>query len=198
MGIESSTLRVNEIFYSLQGEGRRVGEASIFVRLTGCDLACSFCDTEFEIGKQMTLEEIMAECAKTPGTWIVWTGGEPALQLTSEIVAWFNSRGYRQAIETNGGHPVPDGLAWVVCSPKVAEHVLQKNFPNGVNELRYVRHSGQMGVPQPKIISEERYLSPRFDGDRVNAQNLRHCIKLCLENPGWKLSLQSHKLLRIL
>ena len=198
MGAESITLRVNEIFYSLQGEGRRVGEASIFVRLTGCDLACSFCDTEFESGKQMTLEEIRSECAKTPGTWIVWTGGEPALQLTSEIVAWFNDQGYRQAIETNGGHPVPDGLAWVVCSPKVAEHVLQKNFPNGVNELRYVRHSGQMGVPQPKIISEERYLSPRFDGDKVNAKNLRHCIRLCLENPDWKLSLQSHKLLKIL
>ena len=197
-----TTLRVSEIFYSLQGEGFRAGHASVFVRLSGCDLACGFCDTEFESGSEMSLEEIAAAIhdAKQgqPCNWIVWTGGEPTLQLTPEAVKFFKERGWKQAIETNGNHHAPAGLDWVACSPKVAEHVLAKHFPDGVDELRYVRHSGQPGIPEPKITAKHYYLSPRFDGDRVNPDNLQHCIKLCLKNPKWHLSVQSHKLTRIL
>ena len=201
-------MKITEIFYSLQGEGRRAGEPSVFVRLSGCDLACGFCDTEFESGKEMELPELLSEIqaqvmkqtgkATSPGMWIVWTGGEPCLQLTKEIVQYFNDRGFLQAMETNGNHRPPDGLAWVACSPKVAEHVLEKNFPNGVDELRYVRHSGQPGVPCPKIQAKHYYLSPMFRGNQIDTDNLRHCVKLCLENPNWNLSLQTHKLLKIL
>lgn len=191
-------MKVSEIFYSLQGEGRRAGQASIFVRLAGCDLACSFCDTEFESGVVLTLAQIHERCAVAPGKWIVWTGGEPTLQLTPDIITYFKSCGYRQAIETNGNRPVPPGLDWVACSPKVAEHVLAKNIPEGVDELRYVRHAGQPGVPEPKIPAKHHYLSPRFDGETINQQNLQHCINLCLANPKWTLSLQSHKLLKVL
>lgn len=198
MAAEATTLRVSEIFYSLQGEGRRVGEASIFVRLSGCDLACSFCDTEFESGAVLTLAQIHERLEKVPCRWIVWTGGEPTLQLTAEVIAYFKGRNYNQAIETNGNRPVPSGLDWVACSPKVAEHVLAKNIPQGVDELRYVRHAGQPGVPEPKITARHYYLSPRFDGDQANQANLQHCIKLCLENPRWNLSLQTHKLTRAL
>ena len=150
MVTDTTQLKVSEIFYSLQGEGRRAGEASIFVRLAGCDLACSFCDTEFESRGVMTLKELHGRIGKVPGRWIVWTGGEPTLQLTPEIIAHFKSLGYWQAIETNGNRPVPPGLDWVACSPKVAEHVLAKNIPEGVDELRYVRHAGQPGVPEPE------------------------------------------------
>jgi organic radical activating enzyme len=198
MATESTTLKVSEIFYSLQGEGRRAGEASIFVRLAGCDLACSFCDTEFESGAVMTLDQIYFQCVDVSCKWIVWTGGEPTLQLTRDVLAYFKARGYKQAIETNGNRPVPHGLDWVACSPKVAEHVLAKNIPEGVDELRYVRHAGQPGVPEPKIPAKHHYLSPRFDGDTINQANLQHCIKLCLANPKWNLSLQSHKLLKVL
>lgn len=191
-------LKVNEIAYTIQGEGRRAGEASIFIRLTGCDLQCSFCDTEFESGEELTVDELYSQIKHWPCLWIVWTGGEPTLQITSEHVAFFKAQGFRQAIETNGSHSAPEGLDWVCCSPKVAEHVMAKSFPNGVHELRYVRHAGQLSVPEPKITAEHYYLSPRFDGDRVNVENLNHCIKLCLENPKWKLSVQSHKLQKIL
>lgn len=172
----------------------------MFVRLQGCDLACGFCDTEFKSGKDMTLDAIQGWCqVNAPHCpWIIWTGGEPTLQLTADVVAHFKDRGYQQAIETNGNHPVPAGLDWVCCSPKVAEHVLKRNFPNGVDELRYVRHSGQLGVPQPEITAKTYYLSPMFDGNNPNQENLKHCIKLCLENPKWSLSLQTHKLTRIL
>ncbi len=210
MPLLSMKLKVSEVFYSLQGEGARAGESSIFVRLTGCDLACGFCDTEFESGKELSLTELESEmnaamiraCGKMLGDgsayWIVWTGGEPTLQLTPEIVAWFKSRGYKQAIETNGNHPVPAGLDWVACSPKVAEHVLAKSFPNGVDELRYVRHAGQPAVPVPSITAKRYYLSPRFDGETLNADNLKHVVALCLANPKWTLSLQVHKLARVL
>lgn len=191
-------LRVNEVFYSLQGEGARAGEPSIFVRLTGCDLACSFCDTEFESGKVMDVEGLLGYIAKWPCKWIVWTGGEPSLQLTIEIVKFFSNHGYKQAVETNGNNKLPEGLDWVACSPKVAEHVLAKNFPDGVHELRYVRHAGQLDVPNPSIKAQVKFLSPRFNGDRLDQENLQHCIMLCLRNPEWRLSLQTHKLTKVL
>jgi organic radical activating enzyme len=86
-------LNVNEIFYSLQGEGGRTGQASIFIRLAKCNLACSFCDTDFERGVKMSLEEVFKEIEKYNCKWIIWTGGEPALQLNDKIVAFFKERG---------------------------------------------------------------------------------------------------------
>ena len=194
------TLNVNELFYSLQGEGYRAGQPSIFVRLAGCDLTCGFCDTEFESGVALTplelhlrIKDMAPRC-----NWIVWTGGEPALQLTDAHVDFFKCQGYQQAIETNGNHPMPGGLDWIACSPKVAEHVVKKNHPAGVDELRYVRHANQFGIPEPLVEANEYYLSPMFDGDKPNAENLTHCINLCLKNPKWNLSIQSHKLISIL
>lgn len=112
-------------------------------------------------------------------------------------MSYFKSRAINQAIETSGVRSVPAGLDWVTVSPKVAEHVLAKNFPDGVTELRYVRHAGQ-AIPQPSINAQFYFLSPHFDGFNANNENVRHCLKLCLENPGWRLSLQLHKILGIL
>jgi len=192
------TLRINEIFYSIQGEGARAGEPSIFVRLAGCDLKCSFCDTEFESGKEMNLSELVEHIARWPCRWIVWTGGEPMLQLTGAIVAFFHAKGYQQACESNGNHPIPETIDWRVISPKVAEHVVKRHNPGGVDELRYVRHSGHTSVPTPAINATHYYLSPIFDGNTPNAENVKHCLELCKANPKWRLSLQLHKLLRVL
>jgi len=191
-------MKINEIFYSLQGEGARVGEASIFIRLTGCDLTCGFCDTEFLSGKEMSNADLLTHIQRWPGRWIVWTGGEPTLQLTAETVEFFKLNGYQQAVETNGNNTPPSGLDWVVCSPKVAEHVLAKHFPNGVDELRYARHSGQPDVPRPSITAKRYFLSPLFKGNRPDQENIKHCTTLCLQNPQWKLSLQTHELTGIL
>lgn len=191
-------MKVNEIFYSIQGEGFRAGHPSIFIRLTGCDMTCGFCDTEFESGKEMSNEEILEYIKRWPCKWIVWTGGEPMLQVTQQIAMWFKQQGYKQACESNGNHPIPMEIDWKVVSPKVAEHVLQKNFPYGVNELRYVRHAGHMSAPKPSIKADYYYLSPIFDGLTPNKANIAQCIKLCLENPQWNLSLQTHKILGVL
>ena len=198
-------LKVSEIFYSLQGEGARIGTPTIFIRLQGCKAknACFAagikCDTEFESGKEMSLEDIESWIIENANNCkeITWTGGEPLDQLTHEIIMYFVSKGFFQAIETSGLHPAPNGLDFICVSPKVAEHVIAKNFPKGVNELRYVRHKGQ-SVPEPSIKADHYWLSPHSDGFTINSENLKHCIDLCIQNPKWKLSLQNHKIWNIL
>jgi len=191
-------MKVNEIFYSIQGEGYRAGEASIFIRLSNCDLSCGFCDTEFESGHELSNDELLVKIQKYPCGWIVWTGGEPTLQLKESHVEYFRGKGYLQAIETNGNNRAPKGLDWVAVSPKVAEHVVAKNFPDGVDELRYVRHANHLAVPEPKVEAKHYYLSPLFDGNGMNKENVQKCVDLVTENSKWKLSLQSHKLLNVL
>jgi 7-carboxy-7-deazaguanine synthase len=191
-------MKINEIFYSLQGEGARVGQPTVFIRLTGCDLSCGFCDTEFVSGKEITTDELLARVKQYPAKWITWTGGEPMLQLNEGVVSAFRDAGYLQSIETNGGHPVPFDLDWVVVSPKVAEHVVKRNFPDGVDELRYAWHAGKMSVPQPGAHAVHKFLSPVCDGNSINATNLKHCIELCKSYPEWKLSVQQHKIWNIL
>jgi 7-carboxy-7-deazaguanine synthase len=203
--IVDMNLNVSEIFYSLQGEGARAGTPTIFIRLQGCKakMACYAlgikCDTEFESGKEMSLLDIdhwITDHAKGCKE-ITWTGGEPLDQLNEIIIKKFSEAGYFQAIETSGLHPIPTGLDFVCISPKVAEHVVKKNAPNGVNELRYVRHAGQ-SIPQPSITADHYWISPHSDGFTINTDNMKHCINLCLQNPPWKLSVQQHKLWNIL
>jgi len=202
-------LRVTELFYSLQGEGLRAGEPSVFVRFSGCSAkhACAtsgvVCDTEFESGRPTTEDELLDDVATRGGhcRWVVWTGGEPTDQLTPELIARFHAAGYRQQIETSGVRPVPPGLDWVTVSPKVAEHILARHFPlraDGfhVDELKYVRHTGQ-DIPVPALRAQRYCLSPHCDGERMNVENLAHCIALCLEHPVWRLSVQQHKLWRV-
>jgi organic radical activating enzyme len=203
--MNQTKLKVSEIFYSLQGEGARIGTPTIFIRLQGCKtkFACAAngikCDTEFESGKEFTIEEIefwiennAKQCKE-----ITWTGGEPLDQLTEEIVAYFKEKGFYQAIETSGLQPAVKGLDFICVSPKVAEHIIAKNFPDGVSELRYVRHKGQ-SIPQPSIKANHYWISPHSDGFNINTENLKHCINLCIENGIWKMSLQNHKVWNIL
>jgi organic radical activating enzyme len=146
----------------------------------------------------MTTEELINHIKQYPAEWITWTGGEPMLQLKAETVEAFRAAGYKQSIETNGGHPVTFPMDWVVVSPKVAEHVVARNFPNGVDELRYAWHSGKMSCPSPSVEARNKYISPICDGNQINVKNLKHCIELCKLNPEWKLSVQQHKIWNIL
>tara|TARA_Y100001973_G_C5209214_1_gene344227 strand:- start:14674 stop:15312 length:639 start_codon:yes stop_codon:yes gene_type:complete len=207
--VESTKLKINEIFYSLQGEGARAGEPSIFIRLQGCSAknACFksgvHCDTEFESGYEMSVEELkdyLLYNYSTDCEWIVWTGGEPSDQLTDEIVAYFKP--YKQAIETSGIKSPPTNLDWVVVSPKVAEHVILKKLPirrnQGIHcdELRWVRKTGQ-AIPETKILANRYFISPHFNGEEIDMESLNHCIQLCLDNPKWTLSVQQHKLWKV-
>ena len=194
---------INEIFYSLQGEGVHMGKASIFIRLSRCNLRCSFCDTEFDTGKEMTLEELRDAIAPYPGRRIIWTGGEPTLQLTAETVAYFKRLGYHQSIETNGTRRPPEGLDYITCSPKKeAMTLLHRNFPDGVGEFRFPVGSAS---DLPPAVSDlppagAYLLSPIFVGatqSEADRSAIELCVQHILEHPEWQLSLQMHKLIHI-
>ena len=197
----SDRYKVNEIFCSLQGEGVRAGTLNHFIRFTGCNMRCDVkpgplspggfsCDTEFESGRWMTGSEILAfvkelnpKCKS-----IIYTGGEPGLQLDAELVR--TMQGYYQAIETNGTIDVTGlGLDWITLSPKVAEHAIK--CPTA-SEIKYVRGYGQ-GIPKPAVTAEHRLISPAFDGSELDNKTLGWCIQLIKENPDWRLSVQQHK-----
>jgi 7-carboxy-7-deazaguanine synthase len=192
---------VNEIFYSLQGEGVRAGTPNLFLRLSRCNLACTVethgfdCDTEFESGRRLTLEEIVAELRQLSGAcdWIILTGGEPALQVDREMIDGLHTAGFRLAVETNGSIELPPGIDWITVSPKVAEHAIRQRK---AHEVKYVRGYGQ-AVPRTVVEADHYLISPAFEGDQVDPRTLDWCIRLCKENPPWRLSVQQHKLWRV-
>jgi len=195
-------IRVVETFYSLQGEGGMAGRATIFIRLGGCNKKCWFCDTEFNKYDTIPIEELHNRIKDYTGRYITWTGGEPALQLTEEIVDYFKQLGYSQGIETNGSLPVPKNLDYIACAPKVEVDVLNQAFDDScvIDELRYPLGVGE----EPPMISElpackSFYISPLFLGEEklrldLSRENLDYCIEFCKSNPEWALSVQQHKL----
>lgn len=111
---------VNEIFYSLQGEGYFSGTPSLFIRFSGCNLKCGFCDTQHQHGTEMTEEDIVERARACKAQHVVITGGEPSLQLTESLVDKLHEIGKYVAIETNGTHLLPENVDWITLSPKDA------------------------------------------------------------------------------
>ncbi len=192
-------LDVKEIFYSLQGEGGRQGEASIFIRLTGCNLNCAFCDTDHEGGISMNTGEIISHIQQFPSKWIIWTGGEPALQLTDEILQLFNREGYLQAIESNGTKPLSPLLDYRVVSPKGDNIAYAQKINPEVEEIRLSVKSGDT-LPDIESLprAEFYFLSPIFEEDEEKTHNnIRYCVEQVKQHPHWRLSVQMHKLIGI-
>jgi organic radical activating enzyme len=181
----------------LQGEGIRQGAPSIFIRLANCNLTCNFCDTEFTSGTEYDINDMVEVIEKYKCKDIVWTGGEPLMQLNEDILNFFRSKKFFNCVETNGSQKLIEGFDFVTVSPKVAEHILKKNFKKKVDELKYVRKVNQ-SIPKPLIEAEYYFISPMFEGNSLDKKNLLHCIKLCKDNPKWRLTIQQHKLLNIL
>ncbi|MCR4659122.1 MAG: 7-carboxy-7-deazaguanine synthase QueE [Bacteroidales bacterium] len=193
-------LKVNEIFYSLQGEGCNSGRPAVFVRLSGCNLNCPFCDTMHTTGQPMTEADIVAAVAAYETSWVVITGGEPALQLNAELVDGLHRAGKTVAVETNGTLPLPPQVDWVTLSPKdlflgpQAAPVL-----SSVSELKVV-YDGRAEVPEYEHIDVQhgRYLQPCDTGrPDDNADLVAKTVAYCLAHPQWNLSLQIHKMLNI-
>jgi 7-carboxy-7-deazaguanine synthase len=205
---------INEIYYAIHGEGVRYGIPHIFIRFSKCNLTCGFCDTEFESYLEMSLEEIIDECHRLTTIErlprrnikdsvsngkdvdehhtcrnVLLCGGEPLLQIDDDLIEAFKHNGWFICVETNGTKKIPQGIDWVTCSPKVAEHAIK---PAKVNELKYTRGYKQ-GIPHPSCEADHYLLSPVFDGDNENKKNIEWCVKLCLDNPQWRLTVQHHK-----
>lgn len=178
--------KINEIFYSLQGEGYHTGTPAVFVRFSGCNLKCSFCDTQHEDGKLMSDKEIIAEISKYPAPTVILTSGEPSLWIDREFVDLLHKAGKYVCIETNGTHPLPNNIDWVTCSPKQGEKVVILN----PNEIKIV-YIGQDLSVYDEITAAAYYLQP------CSCQNTEEVINYIKEHPKWKLSLQTHKLLNV-
>lgn len=208
------TYSVKEIFYTLQGEGLRAGRPAVFCRFSGCNLwtgreedrssaVCQFCDTDFvgtdgTLGGKFTsaleLSKLIATQWPTdkPNRYVVLTGGEPLLQVDSELINCLHELNFEIAVETNGTIVAPTGIDWICVSPKAAADWVQKTG----QELKLV-------YPQPGLLPEsitisgfDNYLLQPMD-NLFQKQNTAKAIEYCQSNPEWKLSVQTHKFLEI-
>ena len=205
---DGSTLQIVEIFPTLQGEGPYVGQPSVFVRLGGCNLACDFCDTEFEKFEDMALDEVVKTIfhhAAQVRDLVVITGGEPLRQNIAPLCEKLLAAGMRVQIETNGTvwRELPKAVD-IVCSPKMTDgkyHALRPDLLERVSALKFIVAAageyhgiGDVGQRARKIPV---YVQPMDEYDPARTQaNMKHALELALTK-GYRLSLQTHKMLGI-
>ena len=204
--------RINNIFYSLQGEGRNTGRAAVFIRFAGCNLRCSFCDTEFESYREMSDEEIVdvikaflpSPVTLHPSPLVVLTGGEPTLQVDEAFVDLLHQHGYEVAMESNGTRPAPKNLDWLTVSPKsFGEGRLVKGEGRIPDEIKVVFDEDTPQKlsslhPLPFTLHPLLYLQPCDTGDpERNKVITQACVEYIKAHPQWRLSLQTHKLIDI-
>ncbi|WP_137895680.1 7-carboxy-7-deazaguanine synthase [Ramlibacter sp. 2FC] len=207
------TYSVKEIFYTLQGEGAQAGMPAVFCRFAGCNLwsgreedraeaVCRFCDTDF-VGTDGTLggkyPDAQALADRIEAQWpagdrahrlVVLTGGEPLLQLDAPLIAALHARGFRIAVESNGTLTAPPGIDWLCVSPKAGAPWVQRQgqelklvWPQPGLDLQAMARTGEFA---------HRFLQPMDGPDQ--AANIATCIAACLQDPAWRLSLQTHKI----
>ena len=209
------TYAVKEIFYTLQGEGRNAGRAAVFCRFAGCNLwsgrdndrasaACNFCDTDFvgadgPGGARFTSAGELADAIGN--TWlrnavgkrfVVLTGGEPLLQVDSDLLDALHAKDFDVAVETNGTLPLPQGIDWVCVSPKGKT----KLAATAGDELKLVFPQVGVDPSQFEELAFDHFLLSPLDGPQL-AQNTKAAVSYCLHHPRWRLSLQTHKFLGI-
>jgi organic radical activating enzyme len=187
--------KVNEIFYSLQGEGYWTGTPMVFVRLSGCNLKCPWCDTSHESGAEMTADEIVdaVNRANTGGVRrICLTGGEPLLQVDAPLLDALHAHNYLIHIETNGTLPRPAGLDWVTMSPK------GRTVLDNPDEIKVVFEGGAPDLSKWEALCGNLFLQPCDTGDPAkNSEILNETIYYVKQNARWRLSLQTHKIINI-
>lgn len=191
--------KINDIFYSIQGEGRWAGRAAIFVRFSGCNLKCPFCDTDFKEFKEMGEIEILEKIQSLSDSckFVVFTGGEPTIQLDENLTALLQKWGYYIAIETNGTHKIPGGVNWVTCSPKCAFTEKAEPVIKVATELKVV-FDGKHEISDFGIDADYFYVQPCDTGDKAkNAEILKQTIDFVEANPKWQLSLQQQKIINV-
>lgn len=209
------TYSIKEIFYTLQGEGAHAGRPAVFCRFSGCNLwtgresdrasaICQFCDTDFVGtdgeggGKFKSPEELAATInalwpeTYTASKYVVFTGGEPLLQLDKALIDAMHAVGFSIAIETNGTLPVPEGVDWICVSPKMGSELVVKKG----SEIKVVIPQTNQDLSVYEQLDFENFFVQAMDGPLAEF-NTKLAIETCKRNPKWKLSLQTHKLLQI-
>ncbi|GAO40287.1 hypothetical protein SCH01S_45_01310 [Sphingomonas changbaiensis NBRC 104936] len=205
---------VKEIFYTLQGEGRNAGRATVFCRFAGCNLwsgreqdrgaaVCTFCDTDF-VGTNGTgggkFRDAEALAAAVDAEWqgdggrkmVVLTGGEPLLQVDPALVEALHARGFEIAVETNGTCPPPPGIDWLCVSPKADAPLAVA----GGDELKLVYPQAAAMPERFSDLAFDHFLLQPMDGPAL-AENTAAAIAYCMAHPKWRLSVQTHKVIGI-
>jgi 7-carboxy-7-deazaguanine synthase (Cx14CxxC type) len=208
------TYAAKEIFKTLQGEGAQAGRAAVFCRFAGCNLwsgresdrataACTFCDTDFvgtdgAGGGKFATAEALADALvaewgpATDGRYVVFTGGEPLLQLDRALLDAVHARGFTVAIETNGTMEPPAGIDWICVSPKGKAPVLLRHG----NELKLVYPQADARPEAFAGLAFDHFFLQPMDGpDRL--ANTTSAVQYCMQHPQWRLSLQTHKYIGI-
>lgn len=196
--------KINEIFYSLQGEGHHTGYPAVFVRFSGCNLQCPFCDTRHEEGMFMEDEDIVRAINLYTADWIILTGGEPSLFVDDDFIHLLKrSTGKKVAIETNGTRPVPDGIDWITVSPKIGcgPDDLTAVVVERADELKVVDTGQPLECYFNLDCVDERtlmYLQPCYvENEEEFRRNRLSTVRRVLNDPRWTLSLQTHRYLKI-
>jgi organic radical activating enzyme len=199
------TLKTIEIFASVQGEGLRQGEPTIFVRLAGCNLRCGFCDTKkaWRGGRERPVREIVDEALKLkkdyPTTWVCLTGGEPLAQNVRPLIVRLHDAGFRVQVETNGTFPPAPLADWHTVSLKPPDYVIHPGFRSKAREVKLVVCRGlgldairtaRAAVPLPVPIILQPQSNARWSLDKA-VRLLEDAARVGLE--GVRLSVQLHK-----
>lgn len=197
--------KINEIFYSLQGEGHHTGYPSVFIRFSGCNLRCPFCDTRHQDGIFMDDESIVRAVKLYTADWIVLTGGEPGLAIDDEFIHLLKrATGKKIAVETNGTVELPEGIDWITVSPKFGicgEETKGEIVLERADEIKVVDLGQDL---QPYFGLKCRrdytlmYLQPcHVEDPRQNEANRLATVQRVLADPRWTLSVQLHRFLGI-
>ena len=208
------TFSVKETFYTLQGEGANAGRPAVFCRFSGCNLwsglerdraqaICRFCDTDFVGtngaggGKFRTAKDLAAHvqsfwpaAASAGAKFVVCTGGEPALQMTPELVAALHDFDFEIAIETNGTLALPDDIDWVCVSPKAGTELAVRSG----QELKVIYPQAGLDLQQLITLPFRHHLLQPMDG-ASRQESEAASVQACLDDPRWRLSVQTHKYL---
>lgn len=191
-------LKVTTIFYSIQGEATHTGRPSIFVRLYGCNLECSFCDDLLhkENYTHYNYEEILDEIKKYPSRFVIITGGEPSIYALNDFIEFLHQHDYYVSIETNGfNFDNISSADWITYSPKD----WAKIDINHADELKFIVNK-EINIDSILALKANKpiYIQPENGVHIPDMENTKHCIALVQQYPHLKLSIQIHKFLNIL
>jgi len=178
--------KINEIFYSLQGEGFHTGTPAVFIRFSGCNLACPFCDTQHDEGVLMTDDDILEAVKCYPASMVILTGGEPGLWIDEFFIEKLHQLGKFVCVETNGTRVLPNNVDWVTCSPKLGSRL---NLVY-MDEVKVVFLGQDVSVYE-QLPAAHFFLQP------CSCRNIPETVEYVKHHPMWRLSLQTHKLIGI-
>lgn len=195
----NDVLKINDVFWTHQGEGANSGRRALFIRMPYCNLACSWCDTTFDTYKNWSEVELIKFATEEQARFAVITGGEPSFNKdTPKVIRVLKGLGFEIAIESNGTFPIPKGIDFITVSPKrdAKYEVHPKTFLEA-HEFKYVVDEGFdfKLLDRHNTSDGRRYsLSPEFGQMQKSVKEIMSYIK---EHPQWRISLQTHKWINI-